>query len=351
MKDLCVGRCNCKATIIVKLIDFWKPKKLFQISIILRFSTLPVGLFVIFLTQRIKNISLPLLFSYVLIFFWMSIAPYLIWLYELNLLPSFFKCGKKLFTDTEEFKAIYQKYLSLFVSKRNLIIILFPWCAFLLLGWFKSFPILIAQGGFKGYKDPWLLLGTVAVLWVGFLSSQGILGVVTTLGLIRALSISEIPIALDPFHPDKLGGLSCFGRYAIGTTLFLSSGSFFLPFAFQVLNKDNSLLVYIGTFLIMMLILISFLYPTILINRKAKRFRDKILLTISSKINRTYSELVENENHVNEKKKLYLEILKDFYNTYQQMSLYPFEIEILAKLVSSVILPLIFLLIQHYWLT
>jgi len=49
--------------------------------------------------------------------------------------------------------------------------------------------------------------------------------------------------------------------------------------------------------------------------------------------------------------RIYLELyrIRTKYEDYSNVKLYPFEIDIIAKLVGSILLPFVFIVIQYYW--
>jgi hypothetical protein len=226
-----------------------------------------------------------------------------------------------------------------------------PWSALMAYIYLDSMKILTEKGGLFGVSDYlyWLIFG--GVLWMALLTGIGFWGVLVTSLVIRELSHSSL--CIDPLHPDKLGGLSSTGHYAIGTTLLFSSGSLFLPAAFQLFsgNKEASQHVIIGVSIFSSFILLSFLYPTISVHQQAKSVRDAVLGQLREKYVGITNSLALGESNGINAIVSHLELLRirNEYQDYRAVKLYPFETKIFAKLISSVVLPFAFLLIQLYW--
>lgn len=311
----------------------------------------PNLIFFIFYLFRHEYITKQFLISYIFVLIWVTLGPYMIWYYDEKLLPNFFFRASDIVPSPKKLKLLAEKYDKLFSQK--FWVITLPWIILLLIIWQYSLPTLSAKAGIFGIRDVWYWIGLVGIFWISLLTSIGFWGVLTTLLAIKEISNEQLNI--DPLHPDKFGGLSCVGYYAIGTTILFSTGSLFLPAAFQLVAENEILIpyVYLAVFLFSIFILFSFLLPTIVIHQKAKFVRDNILDKLRKDYH-TLSQKIKNkhQNLTNEDILTYLHLsyLREEYFAYKNVKLYPFEIEIFAKLISSVVLPFLFLLIQNYWL-
>lgn len=185
----------------------------------------------------------------------------------------------------------------------------------------------------------------------GLLSGLGLFSVITTIYSIR--SVGDLQLQIEPLHPDGLGGLSTIGEFAIWTTLLISNGALAIPLSLNMVTSfTGGLIVYLGVGLYIILILMSFVYPTAKVNRQAQKLREKHLEYYRSKVRaleQNISEPSEGKT-TNQDLALQLEIdrVRKEFRDYQNVRLYPLSIGVLVRLISSVALPIIFILIDHY---
>lgn len=308
---------------------------------------LPSGSLVLFVIIKFYETNIGFLVGYLGIAAWLFFAPYLIWHYDEKLMPDFFNKVRSVINDDDALRKLLVKYDTLFGKKWWNISL--PWSGLLCFVVIKNMNLSNVANGIGGYHDPWFWVVLACAFWTGLLSGVGIWGVIIT--VVAIFDISRYKLFIDPLQPDKLGGLSCFGYYAIGTTLLLSSGCFLVPYAFQVVTGDASLDIYIYIVLIIYsaTILISFLLPTIIINNSAKDSRDLYLDEIRKKMNACVDS-ISSAATIEDKISLHMQraTLRDIYFEHKDVRLYPFEINILIKLITSVGLPLVFMLLQKY---
>ena len=286
---------------------------------------------------------------FLLALLWVNISPYLIWYYDQALLPGFFDRAEYLVHKQDILARLARKYDTLFANRSWILTI--PWII-LIVAIVNPLDFILKNAGvIYGFHDPWYWLFMFAVIWVAFLAGVGSWGVVTTLLALREFGKSELVI--DPLHHDNRGGLSCVGYYAIGTTVLFASGSLLLPLAFALaLRASVSTFLLIAVAIYSILILLSFIYPTFTVNQKARTLRDLALEKLKKKHDQLQEELEKGTIKQNTKMiALYLELHKTRmeYEGYRQVNLYPLNMDILATLVSSVMLPFFFVLIQYYW--
>lgn len=275
---------------------------------------------------------------------WLNVGPYFIWYYDQKLLPEFFARADEIIGDNERLHALARKYDNFFSHRYWIITI--PWTALVLYA-ISGLKLVLSGGVFY-----WMILA--GGVWIALLSSIGFWGVVTTMLAIREISREKLTV--DPFHPDKLGGLSCIGTYAIGTTLLFSTGSLFLPIIFDFISAGEPTVVlsalYAAVFVFSGFTLFSFLYPTVKINRAAESARRAILENLRQQYAVLQRSVARRNTRTANLSEAYprLNHLRDEYMDYRRMKLYPFEVEILVKLIISVILPFILLLVNRYLL-
>lgn len=320
------------------------------LSSIIKFGLVSDILVVLLYTLRGHLISEMSFIGLILAVIWINIGPYLIWYYDEHLLPSSFRKISELVYEPDKMKKLSRKYDNLF-TKRYWIPTLI-WVAMLVFGFFYSSNLFVKLGFFEmGGVFFWVLLA--GVIWAGLLHGAGFTGVLTTLISLR--EISEMRIEIDPFHPDHLGGLSPIGFYSIRTTLLFSSGSLFLPLGFEIVAESpspNLMHFLIGIYILF--IALTFLYPVLKIHgeaeesqaRKMKELRDEyeeIKTKLSSHTEESFKPDIE---------RLVLELemenKREEYREHKKTSLYPMEIETVAQLLGSILLPLLFLFLEIY---
>lgn len=311
----------------------------------------PANMFLLIISfLRWGEISQQFLISTGLGILWLNFSGYLIWYYDKRIMPEFFDRAPEIFTDRSQLKEIYKDACRLF--SRPHLIAQITWSLLLIALFFTSENYLISNGLFEpGSILKWLYLG--AVVYLGSMTAIGFMGVITTLYVFRQLA--DLQLQLDPLHPDGLGGLSSVGYYAIRTTVTFTTGSMLLPLAFAFIRGNvPAWLVYLVVIAFISAIAASFVYPTYLINRRAQDVRKEELEKLREKYqaarrNATeYSNLEDSEPNEELVNRLELERIRREYQDIASMRLYPFQVDIVASLISSIILPIIFFAVDLY---
>jgi hypothetical protein len=97
------------------------------------------------------------------------------------------------------------------------------------------------------------------------------------------------------------------------------------------------------------LIVGSFVFPTVYINRRANELKQGLLDEKRERIHELRTRLLEGEDPEElETLQMKLEELRRQYDRYDSVSLYPLSLSIASRLVSSLFLPLFFLLVETY---
>ncbi len=321
-----------------------KPPLLAALS---KFGLVPAVLLAALYGARRDRIGDGFILSYALVWVWAAFGPYWIWYYERKLMPAFYSRLRTLLADPTVIPRMEYAWRREF--SRKYLLASAPWSLFLLVTWFYCVPSL-SRGGIGGLADPVFWVTTLAVLWLGVLTGIGFWGVAVTVRAIHAVTHHRLRI--DPWHPDGLGGLSSVGYYAIGTTLLFSTGSLFLPLAFQLIDWDSPLAVLVPGAVVLFsgFIGLSFVWPTLAINREATALRDARLDALRDE-HETLTRNVENESLDDMAMiRTYLRInrVSSQYQILESMMLYPFKVSILARLVFSVVLPFVFIFLRRY---
>jgi hypothetical protein len=288
----------------------------------------------------------PFIYASALGLLWVNIAPSLIWYYDERVLPEFFSHLSELVPDKQKRKDLAKKYNKLF-AKHRVSITSFWTIAFVTIV-YTSEAALINQG-MVGSGAVFMWTTYAYAIYIGAILGQGFVGPITTILLIR--EVANLKLEIDPLHPDGLGGLSNVGYVSIRTTLLFSSGSLFLPLLFFFSSEGGiSTIIFGFTGIYILTILVSFIYPTALVNRRAQEYRDSIL----EDIRQQYVEVeqktqgAEKDNISELNKRLELQKLQNKYDNYDSVRLYPLQLNILTRLVGSVILPVLFMILELY---
>lgn len=319
----------------------------------LLFGLPPTIVLVAYPILRWQYMSLGYLFSFAAVFLVLLVAPYLIWYYEANLLPAFRRDVTAIVASSDRDRA--QRV----VDRYSRVIGRYWWMTAILAS--IPIPILMARGGpfirehgLFGATDPlfWAVFGVL--LWIGVIVGIGFLLVAVTILTIR--NIASLELRIDPMHPDGLGGMSIVGTYAIRTTGLFSIGSLLLPLQLQYATTVGPLagsLIYVMGGVYAVFIGLSFLYPTIKISQRANAIRQRILENIRDQYEelkraagepRAGADLVDTDPVTEQK----LTRLRDEYQTYQQVRLYPLRVSVIARLIGSILLPFLSMTIEFF---
>ena len=290
-------------------------------------------------------------------------APFDVWYFDERLLPGFFEDVDGITADEdlgvlEDLADRYDTYYSRYWWASTLV-----WVVLVLLVFVIGQPYFRSQGittpveraAYLGFFCYWLLFAG--------LRSHG--------GLLTALVIREfaerVSLDVDPLHPDGLGGLSAVGSFAIRMTVITSLGSLALPLSFQIANHiQYESVVYVGVALFVMLVALNFLYPTYKVNRRAQELRDRMLDAHRERIRELEArlslltrgegaafrdgDLPDDALAETDDELLEMEIrrARREFEDYQNVQLYPLSIGIITRLVSSILLPVFFILFELF---
>lgn len=315
----------------------------------LLFGAVPALAFVVYGLARAEYFTVGYAASIGFLVVFLLVAPYVVWYYDGVLLPSFFVAVSELVESEGRLAEISRSYQRWFSNRWWVPCILtFPTVAVLLFGG-RSF---VRSHGLFGLGDPLFWVVFLALLWIATFVAIGIAMLYTTLGIVRAIAAEELII--DPLHRDGLGGVSTVGYLAIRTTVMLSLGSLLLPLQFQYAISTGSLVtavIYFNGVLYAVGIAVSFVYPTVLINRRANELRDETLEELRDQY-RTLKQQSQEPRYgaslesTDQELELKLQRVRNEYRDFQQVTLYPLELSILARLVASVLLPLVFIVVD-----
>lgn len=316
-------------------------------TIILTIGLIPAFLFLLFYFLIINTATIEFFYLMGLGTMVVVIGPYVLYRYETVVFPKFIERAKVVTPneDNTELDRIDKKYREFYAEKYFYIVI--PWtilcfAAILInIDYFKEL-------GVENYTDPVFVPYLLLTVAGGVITGIGLHMALTTVLCIR--EVGDLNFRIDPLHPDGLGGLSAVGYFAISSTTLFSVGSLALPIAFDIASSGGLkvlvyliIIVYIGT------IILSFVYPTLYINRRAKEIRRQVLKDKRNQIRLLHNKIMNAEKETDvgllETK---LGTLREEYAEYENINLYPLSPSILSKLISSILLPLFFLFVETY---
>lgn len=279
------------------------------------------------------------------------IGPFDVWYFDQKLLPGFFHAADDRLTPTadstlSELSRRYDRYYARYWWANVAV-----WVV-LVLGVF-----VVSQSYFEAQGITTLVeKGAYLVFFVFWLV---IAGLRTHAALITVLAVKafaeEAELDVEPLHPDGLGGLSTVGELAIQVTVINSLGSFALPLSFELASEAAfGYFVYVGVFLFILNNVALFAYPTYKMNRRAQEIRERALEENKERIRELEAQLAIPEDDgdvsVKENQLLQMEIqrARQEFRDNQNVQLYPLSISIITKLVSSIILPILFILFDIF---
>ena len=278
------------------------------------------------------------------------IGPVLIWHYDEHVFPTFIEEVTQVVVDNDELITTVDKYERFFTTRYSYITL--PWVLLIEVALIVNFDF-FQSIGVTGLLDPAFFIYLIFAGWFSVLTGIGLHGALTTIFCVRA--VGDLELTIDPLHHDGLGGLSSIGYFSIRATVMNSVGSFVLPLAFAIAVRGNyQSVVYVAVAVYIGFIFLSFVYPTLYVNRRAQEVRDGILQEKREKIQtlRNQSAVESAGGELSElETQLKIRTLRDDFHEYQSVNLYPLSISILARLVSSILLPIAFTLLETYVFT
>lgn len=276
-----------------------------------------------------------------------AVGPVLIWHYDERVFPRFILEVEEVVTDRTALVETIDHYERLFADQYWITTSL--WTVFVVAVFLTNLSFLESLG-VTGLGDPALFVYVLFALWWGILTGIGFHGAIVTVLCIRA--VGDLDLTIDPLHPDGLGGLSTIGYFSIRATIMISVGSFAFPLGFAVASEGNfQSIVYVGVVCYIGVILGSFIYPTLYVNRRAQAIREAILDEKRSQIKELKQQMSVNsaEGELSElETQLKIQTIREDFRQYERVSLYPLSISILTRLASSILLPIVFIVLETY---
>lgn len=273
---------------------------------------------------------------------WSWIGTAFIW-YAFNIVTKRFTLKLKRITNDNNITE--HKFIEI-ANRGNISLIL--WVITVCVVYIQSSSYIFHKCGFDTYTHPLYLISIFVVAVHAILTGVGFRGVYAVLYLTQHICKNNT-LHLNPYDSDGLGGLSIFGYLTIRTTLLFSSGAMFVPILLsiaQYLGSWYSLGVYLLVFLFTIFILMSFVVPNYHVYTWAKHERDSKLNNLGTELYRLSDVLLEDNPDQKELSKF--NNLRQYHNDFSKIHLFPFNIRIITGLSSSVLFPILMLLLQIY---
>jgi hypothetical protein len=268
-----------------------------------------------------------------------------IWYYDEKVFPAFILEVSGIVSDEQRLLATIERYERFFCERYWMITL--PWIALIVSALITNISY-FQMLGVAGYLDPAFIVYLTFAVWWSMLTGIGLHGALTTVLCVHA--VGDLGLQIDPLHHDGLGGLSTVGFFSIRATLMNSIGSFAFPIVFSIASEGGSeTIVYFAAACYIAFLLASFFYPTFYINRRAQEAREDILKEKRTQIRALQSSIsdnTENSELGDLETQLRIQTLREDFNDYKKVNLYPLSISVLTRLATSVLLPFVFLWLE-----
>jgi len=271
---------------------------------------------------------------------WLALAPYLIQRAFL-LVDGFFRSHRDLFSTEEGWRAARSTQLARLQSSIYLAFGI-PWASVI--------TAVIELVYYRGAPVPVRVWSTVVFFLLFLLSAVGFYGVYVLVTMMRHVCCSGL--SFNPYHPDRFGGFSAFGRFSVKGALLFSTGALVFPLAFEVvagLGQGSAVMTgmvfgLIGCF--MLVTVVSFIAPVLEIKRFVDREKERIILASWAQLNAMTSEF-RNSPDLNIKKAIEI-VMHYYFNHLKLLEIknYPWDFKVLAELAASFLLPIAVAVIQ-----
>jgi hypothetical protein len=280
----------------------------------------------------------------------LSAVGYLIWYYDTQLLAGFFDRLESLLANSEDFERMSYKYVDYFrdVYWKTLLV----WTPVGPIAFVGNLQYFTGQGiGAPPNVTFWLYL--LFAVWTTLLTGVGMHVILTTLLCVKEVSTLEFRI--DPMHYDGLGGMSVIGDFAVWTMGLAAVGSLGIPFAFELASGGSmEWIVYVSLGAYLLSLAGVFIYPTVMASRQADELREDQIESYRQKV-RTLDEELERltvddspESSAVVAKELQRQRLQQKCEKLQAVKLYPVSIGVLSRFAGSILLPLLFILLEQF---
>jgi hypothetical protein len=317
-----------------RILDYFNERtRIPQIALSIMLFGIPVYTFV-WVVFLLTGISEVVTYGFLLALSWLTLAPYFIWKLEYE---------ARIFLNKLSVVVLEKEYPE-FIGKIDRLVHS-PIAYICGTPFIFGVSILI----FVAYSNlPTMLqIGLVIILGILFLlAGIGFWGVLSLIRVTRRLT--QLRVRINPFHPDRFGGLGFVGSITIQVTLGFSTGSLVIPLALEVMIRLQSyapiLLAQVLAGVYILMIVASFLVPTFTIHSWIAKLHEDFLAPLSNRMNETAAKYISNRKAKTEKE------LRNLDSVYaistKWIKKWPFDLQVIMELIASILLPIIVLLVQ-----
>ncbi len=195
---------------------------------------------------------------------------------------------------------------------------------------------------FTGYSDFMFFLFLVLAILPGYLTSIGLSQSFKMLySMKKIFNSSAVEIPFDELNQDGVGNYSIIASYSFKTTKYLTSGVLFIPICIEFIEKSSNRSNYVVLFLIIcfsLFTLASMIYPLYKGYIMANKSKNDKIFDVKHEINKVL-QICVNEPTINNK--ILLETLDYRLKTIEDIPTYPFQLNVILKIIGTTLIPII----------
>ncbi len=198
-----------------------------------------------------------------------------------------------------------------------------------------------------GVDDPFFFMIISISIVAGYLTAIGLSQSLKMVYSIKKVS-ERINIPFDELNEDGLGNYSVISKYCFPTTLYLTSGVLFIPILVEFMNATSENAFWLTFSLILIFsafILVSLVYPLTRGHFMARESKRVLLLEVRTKLMNSIKVCI---NEPIEKNKIHWETLKYKYELIKVIPTYPFELNVIMKIIGTTLIPVITFFVQIF---
>lgn len=201
--------------------------------------------------------------------------------------------------------------------------------------------------GIRGLSDSFFCVFVILCVFAGYLTSVGLtqtLKMVYSIGYIS----KKLKIPFDQLNEDGIGNYSVIAKYCLPTTMYLTSGVFFVPILVVFMKSGNTSTNWLTLLLILMFsmfILLSMVYPLIKGYLMANESKSVVMMEIKEQMFSSINQCIEEPIEAN---KIQWETLNHKYKLIETIPTYPFQLNIVIKIVVTTLIPIFTFFLQMF---
>lgn len=278
---------------------------------------------------------------------WLGLSPCLITRYR-NITGRFFDEFRSREWNKADLSEKRQRFETTFLKDRFFVCFYLFW-AVLVEGAILMDVTYLERFGIRGFRDPYLYLFCICMLYVLLLTAAGFAGVFHTLVLVYTL-IREDDIEIHELDSDGVGGLGYAADYILETTRLFATGVLFVPIVLDYIYYTQYDLVRIFLYLIILVygvaVVLLYLIPLKAIYQYGDSKKQKFLEGLRMKYCEIIEHLLEHGDDKNPQDELMALNIYNYIDMVERASSFQVEYRVMSHLAQLVVLPLLSLLIN-----